>query len=160
MERLTRKSQSSDMVWFVDHENSNMNLEPCEMNPHHNRLAIQKLAEYEDAEEQGLIWRLPCKVGDTVYVVKNNTDACDECNCFEEGYYGHEDYCTNKEIDDADERFYPQYSDKPICPKQFMEIFVKKATLDWTFNSRQQFGKTIFLTIEEAEAALEKMKVQ
>lgn len=28
---------------------------------------INKLAEYEDAEEQGLLLRLPCKVGDTVY---------------------------------------------------------------------------------------------
>ena len=35
------------MVWFVDHDN-NMDLEPCEMFPIHNKLAIQKLAEYED----------------------------------------------------------------------------------------------------------------
>lgn len=28
---------------------------------------IKRLAEYEDAEEQGLLLRLPCKVGDTVY---------------------------------------------------------------------------------------------
>lgn len=30
---------------------------------------IKKLAEYEDLEEQGLLVRLPCKVGDTVYRV-------------------------------------------------------------------------------------------
>ena len=30
---------------------------------------IEKLAEYEDLEEQGLLLRLPCKVGDTVYHV-------------------------------------------------------------------------------------------
>lgn len=29
--------------------------------------AIKKLADYEDAEEQGLLTTLPCKVGDTVY---------------------------------------------------------------------------------------------
>ena len=29
--------------------------------------AADKLAAYEDAEEQGLLLRLPCKVGDTVY---------------------------------------------------------------------------------------------
>ena len=29
--------------------------------------AVEKLAEYEDAEEQGLLLRLPCKVGDKVY---------------------------------------------------------------------------------------------
>ena len=30
---------------------------------------VQKLAEYEDLEEQGLLLRLPCKVGDTVYYI-------------------------------------------------------------------------------------------
>ena len=30
---------------------------------------IKKLADYEDLEEQGLLVRLPCKVGDTVYRV-------------------------------------------------------------------------------------------
>ena len=29
-----------------------------------------KLAEYEDLEEQGLLLRLPCKIGDTVYNLK------------------------------------------------------------------------------------------
>lgn len=31
--------------------------------------AMEKLATYEDAEEQGLLLRLPCKVGDTLYRV-------------------------------------------------------------------------------------------
>ncbi len=31
--------------------------------------AIHKLAEYEDLEEQGLLLRLPCKIGDVVYAV-------------------------------------------------------------------------------------------
>ena len=30
---------------------------------------IDKLAEYEDLEEQGLLLRLPCKVGTSVYMV-------------------------------------------------------------------------------------------
>ena len=34
--------------------------------------AIQKLAQYEDLEEQGLILRLPCKVGTTVYLIKSD----------------------------------------------------------------------------------------
>lgn len=36
--------------------------------------AIEKLATYEDLEEQGLLVRLPCKVGDTVYVPTRNFD--------------------------------------------------------------------------------------
>ena len=33
------------------------------------RRIIERLAEYEDLEEQGLLLRLPCKVGDTIYEV-------------------------------------------------------------------------------------------
>ena len=33
------------------------------------RQALDKLAEYEDLEEQGLLLRLPCKVGTSVYMV-------------------------------------------------------------------------------------------
>lgn len=43
------------------------------------QIAIQRLAEYEDAEEQGLLVRLPCKVGDTVYCIRRNPYA--------KGYY-------------------------------------------------------------------------
>ena len=31
--------------------------------------AFEKLAEYEDLEEQGLLLRLPCKIGDIVYAI-------------------------------------------------------------------------------------------
>lgn len=37
------------------------------------RKSLQRLKEYEDLEEQGLLFRLPCKVGDTVYRI--NTGA-------------------------------------------------------------------------------------
>lgn len=69
MGRLTIRSKNSDMVWFKDAENGNAHLEPCEMTAHHNRMALDKLATYEDADEQGLLLRLPCKVGDTLYRV-------------------------------------------------------------------------------------------
>lgn len=31
--------------------------------------ALEKLADYEDLEEQGLLVRLPCKVGDLVFII-------------------------------------------------------------------------------------------
>ena len=34
--------------------------------------AFNKLAEYEDLEEKGLLLKLPCKVGDTVYAITRN----------------------------------------------------------------------------------------
>ena len=64
MERLTQKAPDSEMVWFKEKERL---FEPCEMSAHQSRMAIAKLAEYEQAEEQGLLLRLPCKVGDSVY---------------------------------------------------------------------------------------------
>lgn len=48
MERLTKRSKNSDMVWFNDAENGNAHLEPCEMTAHHNRMVLDKLATYED----------------------------------------------------------------------------------------------------------------
>lgn len=33
--------------------------------------ALRKLGEYEKAEEQGLLVRLPCKVGDVLYCIDN-----------------------------------------------------------------------------------------
>ena len=44
-------------------------VEDCENNYF---ISVQeKLREYEDLEEQGLLLRLPCKVGDTVYRIEN-----------------------------------------------------------------------------------------
>lgn len=45
--------------------------------------ALEKLADYEDLEERGLLVRLPCKVGDTMYdivgkplrIVEHKVDA-------------------------------------------------------------------------------------
>lgn len=41
--------------------------------------AIDRLAEYEDMEEQGLLVRLPCKVGDRVYQVIDDCTFPGDC---------------------------------------------------------------------------------
>ena len=41
------------------------------------RIALEKLMkckEYEELEEQGLLLQLPCKVGDTVYIISRNNE--------------------------------------------------------------------------------------
>lgn len=61
MERLT-KTYSDGTHGAAD------NL-PCGENSYEYKgLLLEALGKYEDAEEQGLLLRLPCKVGDTVYV--------------------------------------------------------------------------------------------
>ena len=59
---------------------------------------IEKLAHYEDLEEQGRLIELPCKVGDTVYVFKTYADCelnyeCDQWHshkCEDNKYCKHE----------------------------------------------------------------------
>lgn len=118
-----------------------------------------KLKDYEDLEEQGRLVELPCKVGDTVYMIQNNADACEDCRWLEEGYCM-DDYCSNKEVLDENGNYYPsypQYSDIPLCEKQFYEVVEHKPDLNWIFGQRNNFGKTIFLTEEEAKQALADM---
>ena len=74
MERLTQKSDK--MIWFKD---QGLKIEPCEMNSHHCRMILEKLADYEDLEEQGLLVRLPCKVGTEVFAILPRDSHCTKC---------------------------------------------------------------------------------
>lgn len=94
---------------------------------------------------------LPCKVGDTVYEVHNNTNACGDCDFYCCGFG--DVWC--EKIEDVDLREYPDIAEKPLCEKQFMEVREYTPDLNWIFHHREDFGKTVFLTREEAEEALE-----
>lgn len=64
MERLTQTSDRGGVAFTFD---LYINCMPSEAE---KILKIaEKLKSYEDAEEQGLLLRLPCKVGDKVYVI-------------------------------------------------------------------------------------------
>ena len=77
MERLTERTAIG--VWVKEDygEKALKTLYSCndgKPNPHYANCdegycAMEKLATYEDAEEQGLLLRLQCKVGDTLYRV-------------------------------------------------------------------------------------------
>lgn len=89
---------------------------------------IEKLADYEDAEEQGLLLRLPCKVGDTVYIVdeiSNEFTGIDETKI-----------------------------SKIIHNGVFLSFIFDRDSYGY---SEGHFGKTVFLTKEEAEKALADM---
>ena len=92
-------------------------------------LPITKLATYEDAEEKGLLLRLPCKVGDNIYIIKP---------------YGIEEASITgiSEADDIDCFCFKIYID-PDCH----EII-----------ALEEFNDTWFLTKEEAEAKLKEME--
>lgn len=128
-----------------------------------NRKIYEKLKDYEDSDDQGLIFHLPCKVGTTVFEIENNTDACSECNDFERGYYCDcEDYCVKRNIHDKCVDVCisnPQYAEKPLCEKHFYEItkYIMN-NIDTIFVRRNEFGKTIFFTYEGAKAKLAEME--
>lgn len=112
------------------------------------RDVLQKLAAYEDAEEQGRLVILPCKLGDTVYEVGVNTEACLDCSHYSD-FYGLDATC-----DINPNWHHPRFTNKPLCKKQFFGIRQYQVALDYILRHIDAFGKTVFLTREEAEAAL------
>ena len=125
--------------------------------------AIEKLATYEDLEEQGLLVRLPCKVGDIVYV-DSTMLPIEDMECYE----------------DIDNKI-PSYFQGRVVSFRFAQrnwakIAVKAKWLyEWIDDETgpesdyieceknfsillSTIGKTVFLTHEEAEKKLEEMK--
>ena len=96
--------------------------------------ALNKLAEYKDLEEQGLLLRLPVKVGDTVYKISRN--KVKECEVVFVGISAVEKCSYFNLVENyADGTFYRSYS--------------------VVFNV---IGKTVFLTREEAEQKLKELE--
>lgn len=74
MERLTKRSKGGGMVWYKDAENKDMNLEPCEMSAHHARIALKRLADYEDLGYTPEELKLSFDPPEVLYEIGNETD--------------------------------------------------------------------------------------
>lgn len=90
----------------------------------------ERLKLYEDKIENGTLIDLPCKVGDTVYTIENNL--------IQKWYVGL--------IDNTGEYW-----------KCKLKSNKNKYKYDFRFVKFDDFGKTVFLTKEEAEARLKEM---
>ena len=99
---------------------------------------INKLYDYEEAEENGLLLRLPCKLGDTVYYISEGfIEPCAVETIFISDYtdkYGNCSYMAEIHFDRED------------CPYVSTEIYFT------------DIGKTVFLTKAEAEQKLKEME--
>lgn len=95
------------------------------------RNATEKLAEYEDLEEQGLLLKLPCKVGDTVYAIR----------------YGEEnDFIVVKtKIIEIRQNINGTFFEPLISRKAY---------------KTEDFGKEVFLAKSEAEKKLKEIEVK
>lgn len=98
----------------------------------HEQLAewLEELKSYKDAKEQGLLVRLPCKVGDTVYVPTRN--------------FVSELRITMVSVN-MHEAYFSWMLNSGIYPN--LDGF-----------SKSKLGKSVFLTREEAEKKMEERK--
>ncbi len=137
MERLTERNSMGVAVYKQAYSCDRCGEETWRLPDLGNGSPTDKLAEYEGLEEQGLLLRLPCEVGDMVYAY-----------CSEFGILQYE--VDNIVIGEKITYQCSAYSE-PIgdCPSE---------CLDEIEPDIDDFGKTVFLTHEEAEVALQKMK--
>lgn len=125
--------------------------------------AFRKLADYENLEEQGLLVRLPCKVGDIVYV-DSTILPIEDMECYE----------------DIDNKIPSYFQGRVVsfrfAQRNWVKIAVKAKWLyEWIddetgpesdYIEREKnftiplsmIGKSVFLTREEAEKKLEELK--
>lgn len=103
-----------------------------------DRNIYNKLVEYEDLEEQGLLLKLPCKIGNTVYVI----DTIYECK------YDYLD-CPNNYGCEV-------YKELSGCEYEYEKLVVRPKSLK--FEMLKDFNKTVFLTKEEAEQELKRLE--
>ena len=104
----------------------------------------EALKRYEDAEEQGLLIRLPCKVGDTVWVVTSPFNVFDDIE-YDENMQSevYEAFVSSVTFYESGE----QYRISAKVTNHFIGAYFQEC----------DFGKTVFLTKEEAKAKLKEM---
>ena len=106
----------------------------------HEQLAewLKELKSYKEAEKQGLLVRLPCKVGDKAWDNDFGYPESYEIKAFS---YGYCDSYVEPDIEDQIIFYYENYS----------------GSITGSF-AMSEIGKIVFLTREEAEKKLEDMK--
>lgn len=107
----------------------------CEDGPCSQRKVWERLKAYEDLEEQGRLVVLPCRVGDTVY----------EIDLPEYGVIG----CKVRSV-----LLVPDLLTKETVTALEVEVVEGHGMGSCYDFDLDDFGKTVFLTREEAEAAL------
>ena len=129
MEKLTRMERLTERDSYGD----------VYVKQHDYVTASEKLCEYEDAEEQGLLLRLPCKVGDTVW----DNDYGKPCAYTITGF----SFGTGED-----------YIDEPVSLREVVCYYSNySGSITGSF-AVSEIGKTLFLTKEEAEQKLKEME--
>ena len=130
MERLTTRNSMGVAVFKESYDCERCGEGLWRLPDYGNGSPTDKLAEYEDLEEQGRLLIPRFKRGDKVYILSHMTGRISE-------------YIINV-----------------ICAEEEIGYLVRlnKGFYFTDYFFERQIGKTVFITEEEAEAALEKMK--
>ena len=138
MERLTKRSEEGYANYPKCFEEPCLGMGDC-LDKKCDLMSevCEKLAAYEDLEEQGLLVRLPCKVGTKVYAISSFLDCI----------YNYE-HCKATQEWKCEEDIQCEYEKRLYCVKEIKFCLTLKSAI----------GKTVFLTREEAEKKLEEMK--
>lgn len=146
MERLTEYMGNGE-----NYESINPIDTPYEYGKANLQALINKLAAYEDAEEQGLLLRLPCKVGDAVYLI--DKDENNRLQVYEGKWRRVSLVQTSKN------------SSFELCGEISYDIhdcfYNDGRTMEqgmYVGQESTRIGKVVFLTREEAEAKLKEME--
>lgn len=128
MERLTFEGNFCDIAMCTELRYGSY----CEDGACSQRKVWERLKAYEDAEAEGRLVVLPCKVGDTVYLLLER---------------------LRDGVEEIVESCLVQHS--ITRRSEFFSCFIDCDEIGNTLEFRRDdFGKTVFLTREEAEAAL------
>ena len=113
---------------------------------------LEKLAHYEDLEEQGGLIELPYAVGDMVYVIAPRYVECDK-------KYNCEDYNSEEYLITWCQNYCPNgYKGKGISPTKIEAIHIIEDGIDLSTTLGRYHIENVFTTREEAEAKLKEME--
>lgn len=139
MERLTERGKYNKTDISIKHEIpcSNYCTSCGRSDCDYIGAAIRRLAEYEDLEEQGRLIKLPCKVGDYIW----DNDFGRPCSYEVTGFsFGN----VNQD----------SWEDEIIFNQVIAYYTNSNGSITGSF-AVSEIGKTVFLTREEAEEALQ-----
>ena len=136
MERLTTRNIAGVAVYKNPFECKQCGDTIWRLPDYGNGSPTEKLADYEDADEKGLLLRLPCNIGDTIYEVS----------------YENRKYIIREHI--VNQFVYIAYR------KPRIEIYCEGENGFLSSSITGQLDDGLFLTIEEAVAKLKGMECE
>lgn len=137
MERLTKTISCQDEARLYDISNELFGLNISRADK--TRMILEKLAEYEDLEEQGRLIKLPCKVGDTVW----DNDYGRPC-----AYT-----ITAFSFSECEE-----YICEPVTTKEVVFYYTNSSGSITGSFAESEIGKSVFLNKSEAEEKLKELR--